>query len=146
MVIEPAPIDNTQSNFPQSLSKCKTVNNGWIIDAAVIIATVDEPCAVLRTEVTIKGKKIPTLPSKVACVKCSLSFVAVNTAPNAPPAPMMTKMLPAFSTLSVSSFPIISFLKCLIFIKASSTPIDKAITGSPNTVKIFVKTVRYIFN
>ena len=69
IIIEPAPIANTQSSFPVSVSKPNAGNNGSTSDDAVIIATVDEPCAVFKTDVSKKGKKMPMLPNATDWLK-----------------------------------------------------------------------------
>ena len=55
--MEPAPIANTQSILPSLLSKPKTASKGRIMEAAVIMDTVEEPKAVFNMDVTIKGKQ-----------------------------------------------------------------------------------------
>ena len=50
--------------FPISLSKPKTESNGNIMDEVVMMATVEEPCAVFSKAAIIKGINIPN-PEKV---------------------------------------------------------------------------------
>src|SRR5207249_11038403 len=78
----------------------------------------------------------PRLPNVSTSLKCSPIFVAANTAPNAPPAPMITKMPPAFSAASCNSLLTVSFFHDRLQLNASKTPIDNAITGSPGEEKI----------
>ena len=59
--MEPAPIDKTESNFPFSESRPKAGNNGKTIEEAVMMATVEEPCAVFKTNVMRNGNKMPML-------------------------------------------------------------------------------------
>ena len=98
IIIEPAPIARTVSSFAFSDSRPNTGNNGNTIEDAVIIATVEEPCAVLIRQVTKKGNQIPSIFRSRFSLKWLPIFEAANTAPKAPPAPMITNMPPAFST------------------------------------------------
>src|SRR6187431_3676579 len=85
IIIEPAPIARTVSNFAFSESRPNTGNNGNTIEDAVIIATVEEPCAVLIRQVNKKGNQIPSIFKSRFSSKCLPILVAANTAPNAPP-------------------------------------------------------------
>ena len=69
IIIEPAPIDNTVNNLPLSVLSPRAVKSGNTIDDAVIIATVDDPCAVLRINVSRNGNRIPRLPNVTLLVK-----------------------------------------------------------------------------
>ena len=57
IIMEPAPIARTVNSFAFSESSPNTGNNGNTIDDAVIIATVEEPCAVLMRQVNKKGNQ-----------------------------------------------------------------------------------------
>src|SRR6185503_9351745 len=131
-----APIANTQSNLPFSLVSPRAGSNGKTIVAAVIMATVDDPWAVFKTDVNKKGKKIPRLPNASDWLKCSPIRAAVKIAPNAPPIPMITNIPPAFSVASCKILATSVFFHCRLQLKANSTPIDKATTGSPAAVNI----------
>ena len=102
-----------------------------------MIATVEEPCAVLSTEVSRNGNKRPRLPRETAWLKWSPIFVAASTAPKAPPAPMMMRIPPAFSAPSDNNLLTVFFFQFGIEANASKMPIDNAITGSPANEKIF---------
>ena len=58
--MEPAPMESTAINLPSGESKPRAGNKGCTIDAAVIMATVYDPCAVFKTKVTRNGKKRPS--------------------------------------------------------------------------------------
>ncbi len=100
MIIEPAPMLSTQSKRPFAESKPKAGNNGNTSEDAVMIATVEDPCAVFNNDVIKKGKSIPMLANGSTLLKCSPKCMAPNIAPNEPPAPMITNMPPAFSAPS----------------------------------------------
>ena len=63
--------------------------------AVVIIATVEEPCAVFSTAASRNGKKIPMLPktSAFAVIYRTISETAI-TLPSTPPAAVMKRMGP----------------------------------------------------
>src|ERR1043165_2650968 len=86
-IIEPAPIASTVNSFAFSESSPNTDSNGSIIEEAVMIATVEEPCAVLISAVNKKGNQIPKDLRSNISLNCFPISVAANTAPNAPPAP-----------------------------------------------------------
>src|ERR1700681_425615 len=103
------------------------------------MATVEEPCAVFKIKQSRKGKNIPAAPRSIACPKDRPAFDAANTEPNAPPAPMITRIPPAFSTDSCNKAPTLFLFHPLLQLKASNTPIAKAMTGSPRDKKIFTQ-------
>ena len=105
--------------------------------AAVIMATVDDPCAVLRIKVNRNGNRMPILFNPIMLLKCAPRFVAARTAPNAPPAPIITRMLPALSMASCNRSLIVFFCQSFFVLNASSTPMLSAITGSPNKSILF---------
>ena len=131
IIIEPAPMASTQSSLPFSVSNPRAGKSGSMMEDAVIIATVDEPWAVFKTEVNKKGKKIPMLPRATAWLKCSPILAAVRIAPKAPPIPMITKIPPAFSVVSCNSLLSSLFCHPRLQLNASTTPVNSAITGSP---------------
>jgi len=137
IIMEPPPMANTQSNLPFSLFNPRAGNNGSTIDAAVIMATVDEPWAVFNTDVSKNGKNIPMLPKASEWLKWSPIFEAAKIAPNAPPMPMITNIPPAFSVDSCKILLISIFFQDRLQLNASSTPINSAITGSPKENKKF---------
>ena len=59
-VMAPAPIANTVNAFDNSVSKPSGGSSGAMIVALVIIATVDDPCAVFKMAANRKGRKTPT--------------------------------------------------------------------------------------
>ena len=59
---------------------------------------------------------------------------------------MITRMAPAFSADSCNNFPTVIFVHDLPQLNASNTPMDKAITGSPNAEKIFVIELLLLFS
>ena len=61
MAIAPAPIANTVNTFIVSESKPRLTKRGAMIEAVVIMATVDEPWAVFREKAIKKGRNIPQL-------------------------------------------------------------------------------------
>src|SRR6476659_4877510 len=69
IIIEPAPIDNTVSSLPFSLSSPSEINKGNTIDDAVIIATVDDPWAVFKMKVSRNGNRRPRLSRVTALLK-----------------------------------------------------------------------------
>jgi hypothetical protein len=56
MIMDPAPMDNTQSSLPVSDERPRPCNKGCMIEAAVMMATVEEPCAVFKTTVRRKER------------------------------------------------------------------------------------------
>src|SRR5665213_1504461 len=132
--MEPPPMANTQSSRPFSVAKPSAGKKGSMMVAAVIMATVDEPCAVFKTEVNKNGKRMPILPNASDWLKCSPILAAVKIAPKAPPIPIITRMPPAFSVASCKIFPVSVFVHDRLQLKASNTPIASATTGSPAAV------------
>ena len=101
-VIAPAPIAMQTSVACSGVSKPSTVSNGAMMPAVVIIATVEEPCAVLSTAASRNGKKIPIPPNTSACAEMyfTMSEVAI-TLPSTPPAAVMKRMGPTVMRLSL---------------------------------------------
>src|SRR6478609_6761547 len=100
-----------------------------------MMATVEEPCAVFKIKVIKKGNNKPSVCNGNTALNCSPILVAASIAPNAPPAPMITKMPPAFSADSCSCLLMIGLVHALPQLKASNTPAANAITGSPKKFK-----------
>ena len=59
-------------------------------------------------------------------------------APNAPPAPVINKIVPAFSKASCISLLMLPFAQPFCEVIASKTAISKAKTGSPNANRFFI--------
>ena len=59
MIIEPAPIESIVNSFPVSDARPSDGSIGATIDAAVIIATVEEPWAVFKITAMPKGIRRP---------------------------------------------------------------------------------------
>ena len=72
-VIAPAPMAMTVSAAangevsPSALIREPSAEYRPRMPAVVVMATVDEPCAVLRMAAMMNGKKMPTLDRKDAC-------------------------------------------------------------------------------
>jgi hypothetical protein len=88
-------IASTAITLPISESRPSDGNNGDINAAVVISATVEEPCADFNTADITKGRRMPTCHSISVDPITSLRFVALSTLPNAPPAPVINKIIPA---------------------------------------------------
>ena len=58
-IIDPAPIESVAKSFPVSESSPSAGSMGTTNEAAVIIATVDEPCAVFRMNAIRNGTASP---------------------------------------------------------------------------------------
>src|SRR5688572_5741185 len=61
IIIDPAPMASTVSNLPLSVSRPSGASKGKTIEAAVMIATVEDPCAVLSMQVSRNGNQIPAV-------------------------------------------------------------------------------------
>ena len=70
IIIEPAPIDRTHNSLLLGVTNPNAGNRGCMIDAAVIIATVEEPCAVFKMKVSRKGNSNPIPANGNASLKC----------------------------------------------------------------------------
>ena len=66
-VMAPAPIAITQSTDFTGVASPSTGRSGASIPAVVVIATVDEPCALFYIAASMNGKNIPTAESTSAC-------------------------------------------------------------------------------
>ena len=103
----PAPIAMTVSSAAISLFSPRAVimdaesENMPMIPAVVVMATVEDPCAVLRMAEIRKGKKMPTLARKSAfAFMNSTKPAAVITLPSTPPAAVMKRMGPTVFIVS----------------------------------------------
>ena len=63
----PAPIAITQSTVLTGEASPRAPSSGAMIPAVVVIATVEEPCAVFNIAARRNGKNIPTAESTSAC-------------------------------------------------------------------------------
>ncbi len=100
-------------------------------EAVVIIDTVEEPCAVFMITAIRNGTTRPMLVPASSLPIASPVPVALITIPNIPPAAVTMRIGPAFSIASEKSEFIEPIVLSLIRNIASTTPIDKAIMGSP---------------
>src|SRR5690606_2336131 len=89
---------HTVSTFPMVVFKRRAGNVGNTIVAVVILASEEAPCAVLSNEATITGKNKPKLLTTLFPDKYSAMLTCAISAPKAPPAPIINKISPAFST------------------------------------------------
>jgi len=60
IVMDPAPMANVASTVPLSLFRLSETSMGEMMEAVVMIATVDEPCAVLRNAAIRNGINNPS--------------------------------------------------------------------------------------
>src|SRR5690606_22131371 len=134
-----APIANTVQTLPIVWFKPRAGNIGNTIVAVVIMATEEEPCAVLSNEATIKGKNKPKLLTTLFPDKYSAMLTCAISAPKAPPAPIINKISPAFSTAWRKRV-LKSFLFQFRFPKiAKKIPIPNATSGAPMAYNDFSK-------
>ena len=116
-IIEPAPIDIKVICRPHSESNPKEGNKGKTIEDEEIIATVEDPWAVLKSTVNKNGMSKPNLFSTKILPKTPPKFSILIISPNAPPMAIIAKIGPAFS-MAFSNKWLISVL--LIFLKSIS--------------------------
>ncbi|MNL39923.1 hypothetical protein D3C87_1622330 [compost metagenome] len=116
------------------------------MEAAVIMATVDEPWAVFKIKVSRKGKNSPMLSKANDSLKCVPIFIAASIAPNAPPAPIITNIPPAFSAESCSKCPSSALFQDFLQKKVSRIPMIKAITGSPTESIVEIQALSGVFS
>ena len=127
--------------LPDSESSPSIEIIGATKDADVIMATVEEPCAVFIITAITKGTISPMLvPARNVPRACPVP-VALMTIPNIPPAAVTIRIGPAFSIASVKT----EFIESIVFSfkrnKARKAPIARANTGSPGKKKIFERMV-----
>src|SRR5687768_7287978 len=68
-IMEPAPIASTQRSGPWPACNPNVGSNGNTIEDAVMMATVEDPCAVFKMLVIRKGKKMPRLARVAVSLK-----------------------------------------------------------------------------
>ena len=97
----PAPMAMTASAAATGVSRPSVAITGARMPAVVVMATVEEPCAVLRMAASRNGKKMPSASRVTACslMKFTMSVEAM-TLPRTPPAAVMKRIGP--TVLSVS--------------------------------------------
>ena len=89
----PAPIAITQSAPITGVPIPSAPMSGAIIPAVVVMATVEEPCAVFKMAASRNGKKIP-----IVCREAALSVIKVTrlveeiTLPSTPPAAVTNRI------------------------------------------------------
>ena len=107
--------------------------SGAIIEAAVMMATVDEPCAVLSAAAIRKGIQIPRCEPEKLSPTTSAIPESLSTMPNEPPAAVIMIMTAA-DTSALPTQPVVESISRSNFLGSNSaraTPISRAITGSP---------------
>ena len=131
IIMEPAPIASMVNSLPLLLARPSMGSIGATIEAAVIIATVDDPCAVFKIDAMAKGIISPSpvvLKAKPALVPTPVSFIIL---PNMPPAAVTIRIGPAFSmAVSKTAFKVATF-RFRKRSKENATPISNAMTGCP---------------
>ena len=109
---------------------------GAEIEAAVIIATVPDPW-ISRTNVAIK-KGISTAGTLHVTTSSAITVPAplsLNTAPNAPPAPVTSRIIPALFRPTSNSFSVSSTVNFLAKVNnENNRPSATAIIGLPKNV------------
>ena len=100
-VMAPAPIAITQSTVLTGEASPSAPSNGAIIPAVVVIATVEEPCAVFNIAARRNGKNIPTAESTSACcvINATIELDEI-TFPNTPPAAVTKSIGPTVFNVS----------------------------------------------
>src|ERR1017187_1111363 len=137
--MEPAPIASMANNFPVCESNLRIGIIGAIIDIAVMMATVDEPCAVFIIRAIKKGIISPRPVLLIATPAIAPIQVSLIIIPNIPQAAIIIRMGPAFSiAVSKKALSVLIFLLAKS-IKAKTTPISKAITGFPVKAKTLIR-------
>ena len=91
----PAPMAMTASAAATGVSRPSVAMTGARMPAVVVMATVEEPWAVLRMAASRNGKKMPMASSAPAwlLMKFTMSVEAM-TLPRTPPAAVMNRMGP----------------------------------------------------
>src|SRR5258706_5044348 len=112
---------------------------GAMTEAVVIIATVEDPCAVLRIRAIPNGMKSPSLVVLNAFPAIAPMPVSLMIIPNIPPAAVTIRIGPAFS-IALSKTLLIVFMPLLLSSNnENTTPIIKAITGCPVKTKTLIQ-------
>src|SRR5690606_12105652 len=133
---EPAPIATTTNADSKPPVKPSTSINGATMEAVVISATVEEPCAVLIAAAIKNGNQIPRF--HCATVEPSTSAIPefCSTLPKIPPAPVI-KIMEAAPVSALPIQPSIDNMEHSSFLGNSSakkTPTSKATKGSPKNI------------
>src|SRR5690606_38919591 len=130
---EPAPMAMTTSALSRSLTKPNSFIKGASMEAVVINATVDEPCAVLMAAANKKGSQIP----KCQWLMISPRWVAIpefcSILPKAPPAPVINNTEAALAS-ALPTQPSVENIRCSSLAgsrNAKNTPTNSATKGSP---------------
>lgn len=130
-VIAPAPTANTAKALSVRDNNPKVSNKGAIMAEAVMMATVEEPCAVFSTAAITKAINKPPTPILDSKLMMEAMSTVRSMAPKAPPAPVINTIAPAYLKASATHS---SFSFDGVFLpneKAKNTPMSKAITGLP---------------
>ena len=101
-IMEPAPIARIASVLPQSPESPRLFSSGATMEAAVIIAMVDDPCEVFRITAIMYGINYPNPSAATCCPRLFTIPDSLITAPKVPPAAVTIRIGPAFS-MAVSS-------------------------------------------
>lgn len=131
-IADPAPMAITTTALENSVPVPMEFIMGATIDAAVINATVDDPCAVFMAAAIKNGSQMP-MDIPLIPEKSSPKPEFCSTLPKAPPAPVIMMIVAAF----LMAFPVhpvvlsISLSNLRGRNNAIKTPINKAITGFP---------------
>ena len=141
ITIEPAPTAITTIALSHSLVKPSEIISGANTEAAVIIATVEDPCAVFSTADNKKGRNNPSDEWASASPSSPAASACCNTFPNTPPAAVMNRIDAALSNaLPVHQSAANIFLSIRSGNnKQQAKPISSAINGSPANRKKFFK-------
>ena len=131
----PAPIARTAKALSVMETKPKVSNSGAMMADVVIIATVDDPWAVLSTVEIAKAIKRPPTPVLDSKLMIDAISIVLRIAPNAPPAPVISTIAPACLNASGTHSFFSSEGTFLPNAKAKKTPINNAITGLPKKPK-----------
>ena len=98
----PAPIAITQSTVFTGEARPSAPSNGAMIPAVVVIATVEEPCAVFNIAARRNGKNIPTAERTSACYVIYVTIELDDiTLPNTPPAAVTKSIGPTVFKVSL---------------------------------------------
>ena len=89
----PEQMEVTANAFARAVSKPRTPISGAISDAVVIIATVDDPCAVLSAAAIMNGSQIPRLNPESASPSIVAMPESLRTIPNDPPAAVIMMIM-----------------------------------------------------
>src|SRR5690606_41922988 len=128
---------NTVNVRDNSLSNPKLPIKGEIMVAVVMMATVEDPWAVLRITARINGKNIPTCTSESCDPRISPRLLDFKILPKAPPAPVIKMIIPASFRESVTqSNRVDRFIFLLTNLRENKIPINNATKGWPKNTNI----------